>query len=133
MSIGAFADALAAVTIAGVTTRIAGIPKTLAAEQLPAQWVDMPSALINPAEGMSTLYRSAAVYTATLYIAVEPVAKEGGLPDSQRTKMLAIADAVEEWAEATPYIVEIALTPRIPVAAVEYRGITARVTADDME
>lgn len=133
MTIKAFADTLAAVTLTGVKKKFAGIPKKLASTDLPAQWVDMPSAVINPGGEFSTLSSSAAAYSATLYIAVSPVAAEGGLPDAQRTAMLNIANVVEAWAETTPYQVEIQMTPRIPVANIEYRGVTVRVTADDME
>jgi hypothetical protein len=56
-----------------------------------------------------------------------------GLPDAQRTAVLTMADTVQAWAEASPYVVEIETTRRIPVAAVEYRGVIATVTAPDME
>ena len=131
MAISAFANALAAITLAGVTTKLPGIPKELKPSQLPSQWVDMPSAVINPENPFGTLAGSASRYSCVLYIAVDRLVE--GLPDTQRTAMLQIADAVEIWAEASPYTVEIELTPRIPVGGVEHRGLTVRVTAEDME
>lgn len=131
MTMSGFASGLAAVTLAGVTTKIAGIPKTLNGVTLPAMWVDLPTAVIEPSGEFSTLAASAARYTTTIYIAVDAVVE--GLPDTQRTAMLQVADAVEAWAEASPYAVEIRLTPRIPVGSIEYRGVTVLVSGEDME
>lgn len=126
-----FADELAAVSLTGVTTTIAGIPKELTAAQLPAKWADLPSATIEPElDTFGTLAAGAAAYTGTIYIAVAELAE--GLPDAQRTAILDMAVRVEEWAIATPYAVTIETKARIPVGSREYRGVVAQVTAPDM-
>lgn len=131
MTLTEFADLLAGVTLAGVTTKLGGIPRELTAGQLPAQWADLPSATIAPENAYGSFERSATAFTGVLYIAVAQVTE--GLPDGQRTALLAMADAAQAWAEASPYAVEISTTRRIPVAAVEYRGVIVTVTAPDME
>ena len=131
MTLTEFATLLAGTTFAGVTTKLSGIPRELKTAQLPAQWTDLPSASITPDDGYSTFSRAATTFTGTLYFAVAQVTE--GLPDAQRTAVLTMADTVQAWAEASPYVVEIETTRRIPVAAVEYRGVIATVTAPDME
>lgn len=131
MTLTEFADLLAGVTLAGVTTQYDGIPRELTAAQLPAQWADMPGASISPDDPYSTYSRAATTFTGVLYVAVAQVTE--GLPDAQRAAVLTMADAVQAWAETSPYAVEIETTRRIPVAAVEYRGVIATVTAPDME
>lgn len=134
MTIKTFADELAAVNFAGVTKRCAGIPKALFPADLPAQFADMPSALINPSEAIGnfgTFGAAAARYSGTILIAVAEVTE--GFPDNQRTAVLDMAERVEAWAITTPYTTEITTALRIAVGAKEYRGVTARVNAPDMD
>lgn len=128
-----FTDDLAAVVFTGVCRRFDDIPKQLMPSDLPAQFVDLPTVTISPQETVSnfgTFDASAGRYVATLYIAVSEVTE--GLPADQREAILDMAVRVEEWAIRTPYTVTIETKQRIPVAAREYRGIVAQVTADDM-
>lgn len=131
MTLTEFADLLAGVMFDGVVTQFDGIPRELTTAMLPAQWADLPSATIAPENAYGSFNQAAALFTGTLYVAVAEVTE--GLPDAQRTAVLGMADAVQAWAEASPYVVEITTTRRIPVAAKEYRGVIAAVTAPDMD
>ena len=131
MTITEFADDLAAVVLASVETPFDGIPRELLPAQLPAQWVDLPSAVIDPPGAFGSFTESAATYTGTLYVAVCEVSV--GLPDDQRAAILEVADEVEAWAVASPYRVEITTARRIPVGNKEYRGVMAVCTLADME
>lgn len=129
-----FTDDLTAVVFAGVLTRFDDIPRELKASQLPAQFVDLPTISISPQETVSnygSFSAAAGRYVVTLYIAVAEVTE--GLPENQRTAILDMAEEVEAWAITTPWTVEIETKARIPVGSREYRGVVARVTADDMD
>lgn len=133
-TIKTFADELAAVTFTGVVKRFDGAPKVIYPHELPAKWVEMPSAMIEPsaAEGsFGTFAASAARYTTFMFVAVCELSE--GLPDDQREAVLDMAERIEAWAILTEKTVEMATQPKIKVAAREYRGITCRVTAPDME
>lgn len=130
MNIKDFADALADVEIPGVYERLQGVPRELDPRRLPSQWVDMPVAEINGALQMSTFDESSAQYIATIYIADSAIL-EGGLPDDQRERVLDLAAAVEQWAKETTYAVLLTTGARIPVGTREYRGVVARVTANE--
>jgi hypothetical protein len=93
MTIKDFADELAAVELAGVRRVFRGIPKQLAPGDLPAQWADMPGAVINPDQLNSTFDEAAPRYSGVLYVAVADVSE--GLPDNQRTVILEMAERVE--------------------------------------
>lgn len=134
MNIKDFADELAAVTFAGVCRKFTGIPKQLRPGDLPAQFVDMPTALINPSEAVNafgTFDAAAARYSAALYIAVSLF--DEGLPDDQREAMLDMAVRVEEWAIRTVFVTELRTDQQIVVAGIPYRGVIARVQAPDMD
>jgi hypothetical protein len=131
MTIKDFADELAAVELAGVRRVFRGIPKQLAPGDLPAQWADMPGAVINPDQLNSTFDEAAPRYSGVLYVAVADVSE--GLPDNQRTVILEMAERVEEWARQTPYATEIVTHLRITAGSREYRGVIARVGAPGME
>lgn len=130
MTIREFADELAAVELAGVRRIFSGIPKQLSPGDLPAQWADMPGALINPEQPYSTFDEAAPRYSGVLYVAVAEVTE--GLPDDQRTAILEMAERVEEWARRTIYQTEILTHLRIPAGSREYRGVLARVNAPGM-
>lgn len=131
MTLTEFADLLAGVTLAGVITKLDGIPRQLTAAQLPAQWAELPSASVAPDDAYSTFSSAATVFTGQLYIAVAEVTE--AVPDAQRTAVLTMADRVQAWAEASPYAVEIQSGARLGVAGREYRGVVATVTAPDMD
>ena len=130
MSIKTFADEMAALVVAGVTTRYDGIPKQLAPAQLPVKWVEMPSAVVEPTGNYGTLAESGSRYTVMMYIAVS--AFDEGFPDAQRSAVLDIAAAVEDWVEEKSYTAEINTQQPVAVANIPYRGVTVRVTADAM-
>ncbi len=130
MDIKDFADELADISIAGVTTVLGGVPNELKPAELPAQWVDMPSAIVEPGNQYSTFTASGARYTAVLRIAVAQVGI--GLPDEHRDDVLEMAAEVIKWAAGTPYSAEVLTAPRIPVGNQEYRGVTARIIAEEV-
>lgn len=131
MSILDFADELAAVVLPNVRTIYADIPRELTDRELPASWVDMPSATIRPADLYGTFAESGVSYTAQLFVAVSPVTE--GLPREQRAAMLQMAEGMEQWARETIYDVTLQTAPRIPVGSREYRGVVAQVTLRDLE
>lgn len=126
-----FADELAAVVFDSVETRCPGIPKELFERELPAQWVDMPSAAVRVADNFGTLNESGVSYSARLFVAVSLVTE--GLPQEQREAMLTMAEEIELWAKETIYEVLITTAPRIPVGSLEYRGVVAQVTRTNLE
>ena len=128
-TIAAFTNALAAVTLSGVTTVYDDIPRELKASELPAQWVDMPAAVVSPDSTFSTFDESGVRHVATIAVAVADVSE--GYPAAQRTAVLAMATTVEAWAITTPWQVEIFTAARIAVGSREYRGVLARVTAEE--
>lgn len=130
-TIKTFADELAAVVFHSVETRYPGIPKELYERELPAQWVDMPSAAIRVGDDFGTFDESGTSYTAQLFVAVSLVTE--GLPEQQREAMLDMAEEVELWAKDTTYEVLITTAPRIPVGSREYRGVVAKVTRTNLE
>jgi hypothetical protein len=128
MTIHTFRDEIAAVEFDCVRRRYAGVPKELKAEDLPAQWVEMPAATVSPAELFGTFEEGGSRYIVSLFIAVARVME--GFPAEQVEATLEAADEVEAWAKTTPYLVEIVTSAKIPVGSVEYRGVGARITAD---
>jgi hypothetical protein len=131
MTIRTFRNEIAAVEFAGVRRRYDDIPKELKAEDLPAQWVEMPSAAVGPQELFSTFEEGGSRYIISLFIAVARVME--GFPAEQVAATLAAAEEIEAWAKTTPYLTEITTSARIPVGSVEYRGVGARITADAAE
>jgi hypothetical protein len=131
MSIADFPDELAAVTFAGVNRRYDDIPKELKAEDLPAQWVEMPTAFVAPTELYGTFEEAGSRYVCMMFIAVATVAE--GFPADQRAAVLTMAARVEAWAKTTPYATQITTSARIPVGSREYRGVGVQVTADAIE
>lgn len=131
MTIKEFADDLAAVRLQRVATRYPGIPKELYDHELPAQWVDMPAAVIRPEDDFGTFAESGVTYSAQLFVAVSPVTE--GLPEEQREAMLKMAEDIEAWAKQSRYEVQITTAPRIPVGSREYRGVVAQVALTDLE
>jgi hypothetical protein len=130
MSIQTFTDELAAVVLPGVRTRYPDLPRELADRELPASWVDMPSATIRPGDPYGTFAESGVSYSAQLFVAVSPVTE--GLPDDQRAAMLTMAAGIEAWVRETIYEVVIQTAPRIPVGSREYRGVVVAVTLPDL-
>lgn len=130
MNIKNFADELAAVEIPGVYERLTAIPRELDTRRLPSQFVDMPQVTITPGAVFGTMAEAGGQYAATLRIAQSRVT-DGGVTDEQRTCVLELAAEVEAWAKTTPYTVQILTEPRITVGSFEYRGVTARITADE--
>jgi hypothetical protein len=128
MSIHTFRDEIAAVEFDCVKRRYGDIPKELKAEDLPAQWVEMPAVTVGPQELFSTFDEGGSRYVVSLFIAVARVME--GFPAEQVEATLEAADEVEAWAKTTPYLAEIVTSARIPVGSVEYRGVGARITAD---
>lgn len=126
-----FADSLAGVELASVTTELDGIPKVLTAAQLPALWCDLPSGVVVPDGPYGTATTSGVTFTAKMYIAAAKVAE--ALPDTQRTLLLTLAEEVRAWAESLTYTAEIETKERIPVGGEEFRGVTAVITFNDME
>ena len=132
MSIKTFTNDLAAVELAGVVRRYDGIPKELRPGDLPAQWVQMPIAILAPEEGLGTFAESGVRYTVIFRVAVSEVTE--GLPARQRDAVLDMAETFQNWARDTHYTVETLDTEaRIAVGSREYRGVTARITAWEME
>lgn len=130
MSILDFADELAAVELPGVRTVYPDLPRELHDSELPASWVDMPSATIRPGDIYGTFAESGVSYSAQLFVAVAPVTE--GLPAAQRTAMLQMAEGMEQWARETIYEVTLQTAPRIPVGNREYRGVVAQVQLADL-
>lgn len=129
-TIGEFFSALAAVEFAGVETNYSDIPKERArTDDLPAKWVGMPQAVIDPQQMFSTFSEAAALHTLSIYIAVAEM-KEG-FPADDQTAVLEMADTVEQWAKTTPYTVRALTEPRIALGGKEYRGVTAVVSSND--
>jgi hypothetical protein len=131
MTIRTFTDEIAALEFDCVRRRYADIPKEIKSEDLPAQWTEMPAAVIDPAGLFGTFEEGGSRYVVSLFIAVAPV-KEG-FPADQRNATLEAAAEVEAWAKTTPYLTEIVTSARIPVGSVEYRGVGARITAEPAE
>lgn len=130
MSIADFANDLAAVHLPGVRTVYPDLPKELTDRELPASWVDMPSATVRPGDLYGTFAESGVSYSAQLFVAVAPVTE--GLPGDQRAAMLTMAAGIEAWARETIYEVTIQTAPRLPVGSREYRGVVAAVTLADL-
>jgi hypothetical protein len=128
MTIRTFRNEIAAVEFDSVRRRYDDIPKELKAEDLPAQWVEMPGATVGPQELFGTFEEGGSRYVVSLFIAVARVME--GFPSEQLEATLVAAEEVEAWAKTTPYLAEIVTSARIPVGAVEYRGVGARITAD---
>lgn len=126
-----FADSLAGVELASVTTELDGIPKVLTGAQLPALWCDLPSAVVNPEGSYGTFTASGTTYTAKMYIAAAKLME--GLPDEHRELLLDLAEELRQWVISLTYTAEIETKERIPVGAEEFRGVTAVITFNDME
>ena len=129
MNIKTFTDALIAAEIDGVYDRLDYIPRELDPRRLPAQWVDMPAVNLVPEGAFGTFEESGAQYTTALFIAHSPVIE--AFPAEQRAAVLELACAVEAWAAETTYTVQVTTGARIPVGSREYRGVVARISANE--